>query len=156
MGSIIVAIDGSDESRRALDWAIEAACLRSADIVLVHAYEYTPLWQLYGFEGMSVPDVQYVTQEDDAAQVELASRAEKLLDAVIAAASPRDDVVLRRVVRTDRRPATALLEEAQGAELLVMGSRGRGGFKGMVLGSVSQEVASRATCPVVIISRTAN
>ena len=153
MERIVVGADGSDESRRALAWAHEAAHIRGAELVVVHAFEHAPLWQLYGFEGMSVPDAEYVTQEDQAAREELIVRAEQLLEEMISALDPSiEGVPIRRIVLADRRPASGLLEQAKDAALLVVGSRGRGGFKGMVLGSVSQECATRSSCPVVVIS----
>ena len=65
--------------------------------------------------------------------------------------SPEADRVSQRVV--EGHPAQVLLDAAADAALLVVGSRGRGGFRGMLLGSVSQDVVARAACPVVVVPR---
>ncbi len=76
--------------------------------------------------------------------------AHKLLEAAVEEVVPDGDVHVARIV-TEGPPAEALLAAAQDSELLVVGSRGLGGFKGLLLGSVSQQVAHHAPCPVVIV-----
>lgn len=155
MGRIVVGFDGSEESHQAFAWALDAARLRDADVVLVHAYEHVPLWQLYGLETMAAPEVGYIAEQEERTAEELRSRAAEMLADAVVGASGDSEVAIETAIHDDRRPAAALLEHAEGAELLVVGSRGRGGFKGLLLGSVSQECASKATCPVVVVSRSA-
>jgi nucleotide-binding universal stress UspA family protein len=132
-GTIVVGVDGSDGSRRALQWALQEARLRGAPARVVLAWTYLD----QPVEGF---DVAY--GESDAR-----ARLDQVVDAV---ASEGDDVELERVVVNDL-PARALLDAARGADLLVVGSRGLGGFKGLLLGSVSQQVVQHAPCPVVVV-----
>jgi nucleotide-binding universal stress UspA family protein len=78
-----------------------------------------------------------------------AAEAEGVLDSAIAAVDTSGVKLEQKVLTGGAAPV--LVEEAKGASLLVVGSRGRGGFKGLLLGSVSQQVAHHAACPVVII-----
>ena len=131
-GGLVVGVDGSDGSRRALHWALEEARVRGASVRAVLVWSY--LDQPDGF------DAAY--GEDDARQ-----RLDRAVDEV---ASEIGDVDLERIVVCDL-PARALLEAARDADLLVVGSRGAGGFKGLLLGSVSQQVVQHAPCPVVVV-----
>jgi nucleotide-binding universal stress UspA family protein len=76
--------------------------------------------------------------------------AEALLAEAVAEATAAGDVTIEQRV-VEGPAATALIEAAKGAELLVVGSRGHGGFTGLLLGSVSDQVANHAPCPVVIV-----
>lgn len=137
MQRIVVGVDGSENARRALSWAVEEAQLRQAGVEAVHA------WELPMYVGFGGPVAI------DPAPYEEGARA--LLDEEIAAVpvtglpAPITEVVVRG------SPAWALLEIAKTADLVVVGSRGRGGFAGLLLGSVSQQVAQHAECPVVIV-----
>ena len=152
MSRIVVGVDGSQESKRALEWAVEEARLRQVPLDVVYAYEYTPAWQLYGYEGVSVAQMDAIAAEDEEAQRRAAAQAQSLLDGVLADLGNVEGVEVTSTPVTDRRPASALVDRSQGAQMLVVGSRGRGGFSGLLLGSVSQQVATHATCPVVIIT----
>lgn len=133
---VVVGIDGSPVSELALAFAYEEAALRDAPLVAVHT------WTDLVADPVIAPLLDWEAIEVDE-QVVLAERlagwAEKF-----------PDVVVRRVV-TRERPAHALLEEAVGAQLVVVGSRGRGGFAGLVLGSVSHAVLHRSPCPVAVV-----
>lgn len=133
---VVVGIDGSPVSELALAFAYEEAALRGAPLVAVHTWTDLVadpvIAPLLDWEAIEV-DEQVVLGE------RLAGWAEKF-----------PDVVVRRVVTRDR-PAHALLEEAVGAQLVVVGSRGRGGFAGLVLGSVSHAVLHRSPCPVAVV-----
>ncbi len=153
MSRIVVGVDGSDESRHALAWAVQEARLREADLEVVYAYEYTPAWQLYGYEGVSAAQMDALAAEDEVAQQEAHDRAEELLKGMVAELGDAGNIEVTTTAITDRRPAAALVGRAEGADMLVVGSRGRGGFSGLLLGSVSQQVATHAACPVVIITR---
>lgn len=152
MQRIVVGVDGSDESRNALAWAAEEAKLRQAELEVVYAYEYTPAWQLYGYEGVSVAQMDAIAAEDEAAQERAQELAGELVHQMVHDLGPVDGVKVTPVAITDRRAAAALVARSEGADMLVVGSRGRGGFSGLLLGSVSQQCAAHAHCPVTIIS----
>ena len=132
-GGVVVGVDGSEGSRRALQWALEEARVRGAPLRAVFAWSYLD----QPGEGF---DAAY--GEDDARQ-----RLDRALEEV---AGDVGDVEVERVVVVDL-PARALLDAARDADLLVVGSRGVGGFKGLLLGSVSQQVVQHAPCPVVVV-----
>lgn len=140
MKRIVVGVDGSETSRAALRWAIEEAVRHGSAVEAVHAW-HQEVYQTgpYTFDvGMTDPTIHR-------------GAAERLLNAVVdgqdqsGLASP-----VHRLLVNDSA-AHALLESAKGADLIVVGSRGRGGFVGLLLGSVSQQVVHHALCPVVVI-----
>jgi nucleotide-binding universal stress UspA family protein len=137
MGKIVVGIDGSEGAYRALDWAIGEARLHHDDLVLVHGW-HVPASVSMG--NVTLPIASWTVLEDAARQI--------LHDAGEQARAAGAAVV---EVLVQERPPVALLEQAKGADLLVVGTRGRGGFAGLLLGSVSQEVSHHAPCPVVIV-----
>ncbi|HEY2206977.1 MAG TPA: universal stress protein [Pseudonocardia sp.] len=130
---IVVGVDGSPASLLALGWASRQAALTDADLDVVHA------WQVPSAYGM-------VPAGDDWEQRDRAELDRAVHDTLSAADSARVHV---RQLRG--HPAEALLEAAADADLLVVGSRGRGGFTGMMLGSVSQQLVVHAQCPVVVL-----
>ena len=133
---IIVGTDGSDNSVAALRWALEEARLRAAVVDVVYTWEYPPVIDPLG--------VSMLPSADD-----MNASAERLLKEVIRKVDFMGDVVTTRVVRG--APATALIAAAKGADLLVIGRRGHGGFMGLLLGSVAQQVTHHAPCPVVLV-----
>jgi nucleotide-binding universal stress UspA family protein len=141
---IVVGVDHSDGAKAALRFALEEAELRGATLRVVHAWQYgyiaaTGLEGAYPAVGGDIKDMR------DAAETAL---EETLRESI----SDTDAVAIeRRVVQG--RAASVLVEESQGADLLVVGSRGHGGFAGLLLGSVSQQCASHSACPVVIVHR---
>ena len=140
MQRIVVGVDGSQGARRALDWAVGEAKLRDAHLVVVHAW-LEPAAVAVGSvvtAGGVEPELFEETAERTLADV---------VGAVDTTALPQG--VESRVVAG--APAGALLDAAKDADLLVVGSRGRGGFTGLLLGSVSQQVAHHAPCPVLIV-----
>ncbi|WP_328773671.1 universal stress protein [Streptomyces sp. NBC_00286] len=133
---VIAAVDGSDDSLRALEWAFDAARMRGAPLCVVHVRQYAP-W--------ATPEVLPAAPPE-----------------------PDEDPVLRGVrtrleSRTERpateyavlegAPAAVLPELGSAAQLLVLGSRGRGGFASLILGSNSMAAARDAECPVVVVPR---
>ena len=128
MASIVVGVDGSDEARRALDWAVAEARLRGAALRVVHAYQ---------------------SQPDAAGTERLRREADLIVQAAVTACETDGLDVDARAVSGSA--PSALLEASRGADLLVVGSRGRHGFPGLLLGSVSQQLAHHARCPVVIV-----
>ena len=138
MGRIVVAIDGSEAARKALAWALDEGRLRQAVVEVVHAWDVPYVGMGSTIAGVLEPDA-------------FEEAGKELLDRAVDAAETSDlpEPPVRRLVRG--LPASAVLEAAAGADLVVVGSRGRGGFTGLLLGSVSQQVAHHAPCPVVIV-----
>lgn len=135
-GTIVVGIDGSDPSRKALEWALRQARLQGAGVLAVQAWE---LPDIYGTGAMLMPGEQF------------AESAQEALNATVGAvAADWPDVPVEREA-VQGHPAKVLLDKAKGAELLVVGSRGHGGFIGALIGSVSHRVIQHANCPVVVI-----
>ena len=135
---IVVGVDGSPGSLLALRWAVEEAGLRHATVEAVHAWHYPYVAELAGMPPYSIA-------HDD---LEEAARSvlRQALDAVPATTGvPVEPVVMQGDA------AGSLVERAKGADLLVVGSRGRGGFAGLLLGSVGQQCAHHAPCPVTIV-----
>jgi len=133
---IVVGVDGSEPSKAALRWAIEEARLRGAPVLAVHAW----LMQFGAGPGFVVPAVE---------PNDVQREAESMLDAAIAEVGTEGLDVDR--VAVEGVAARVLIEAAEGADLLVVGSRGHGGFAGLLLGSVSQQCAHHAPCPVVVV-----
>ena len=136
-GRIVVGIDGSTHSIEALRWALEEARLRAVGVDVVHAWQYPGV--LFFGETMVIP------------ADELAEGAADVLRATIAAVT--DDMAgldVRTFVERGH-PVGVLTEHAKDAGLVVVGSRGRGGFAGLLLGSVSSEVVHHAPCPAVVV-----
>jgi nucleotide-binding universal stress UspA family protein len=142
MAVIVVGVDHSEGAKAALRFALEEATLRQATLRVVHAWQYAYIGAT-GFEG-SYPALGGDIKE-------LRDLAERDLDATLQEAIPETGAIEieRRVV--EDRPAAALVDESRGADMIVVGSRGHGGFGGLLLGSVSQQVAHHAACPVVIV-----
>jgi nucleotide-binding universal stress UspA family protein len=139
---ILVGFDGSDAARAALAFGIEEAGLRGATLRIVSAW-HEPLAAYMG-GGFEPPGPHL-----DPSALEAAAHQE--LDEALA--EIRQDPAGLEVERRVRqgRAAAVLLEEAAEAALLVVGSRGHGGFAGLMLGSVSQQCAAHAPCPVVVV-----
>jgi nucleotide-binding universal stress UspA family protein len=139
MARIVVGVDGSSEGERALHWAIDEARLRSAELELVQAAP--PAGLMDAMTSMS-------------SRQELEDAAEHLLDQVleevVLARVDTQDLVVHRTVESGPAPEV-LCEAARGADLLVVGARGQGGFRGMLLGSVATQVVQHAPCPVVVV-----
>lgn len=137
-GKIVVGVDGSPASVRALRWALRQAELTGAEIEAVHAWQIPAM---YGTAAMALPGDQ------------LAETAENTLKE--ATSNVTGESRAKGVTITERlvegHPAKALLEESEDADLVVVGNRGHGGFVGALIGSVSQQVVHHASCPVVVV-----
>ena len=155
VGRIVVGVDGSPQSRAALHWAVEEARYRGATVETVYVFENTPSWRLYGYrEGMGLagPAAGRGADEEPTVGTEAqdAEHAKGLVDQLVDEL-PGGDVAVESVIIEDREPARALVERSEGADMLVVGSRGRGEFAELLLGSVSHQCVTHARCPVVIV-----
>jgi nucleotide-binding universal stress UspA family protein len=137
---IVAATDGSEDSLRAVDWAAREAVLRGAPLRIVSAAALLP--RAADSQGQSqYPDVSEIIRKDsDVALTTAADRAAKV--------SPD---LLIDTDHLDGAPAAAVTEAGSGALMLVVGSRGVGGFTAMILGSVSRYAAIHASSPVVVV-----
>ena len=133
---IVVGVDGSIPSKSALTWAITQARLTGAAVEAVIAWEFPVNY------GYPVPVAPNVSFEETAAEV--------LASAIAEMAEPDKPVTIRSKV-VEGNAARVLLDASAGADLLVVGSRGHGGFVEALLGSVGQHCVHHATCPVVVI-----
>lgn len=131
---IVVGVDGSPSSKAALAWAIGQAKLTGAVVEAITAWDYPAT---YGYAA-AVVDVDW---EGLAAQV--------LRDAIAEVAPDTAAAIRQRV--SEGNAAQVLLDASAGADLLVVGSRGHGGFVEALLGSVSQHMVHHAACPVVVV-----
>jgi nucleotide-binding universal stress UspA family protein len=141
MSVVVVGVDHSPGAKAALLFAAEEARLRGATLRAVHAWQYGYIGYT-GLEGRIPPagaDIE-----------ELRASAVAALESSVREALPDADVeiTLQAIQGT---PASVLVEESRDADLLVVGSRGHGGFVGLLLGSVGQQCAHHAECPVVIV-----
>lgn len=138
--SIIVGVDGSQASATALAWAARYADAIGGSLLAVLAWQYPTA---AGGPPVGVPP------ESVSSEVEQ-SRRETLGKAIEAACAGRPSLQVQRKVVCGH-PAQVLLDEARNADLLVVGSRGHGGFTGMMLGSVSTHCVTHASCPVTVV-----
>jgi len=138
-GPVVVGVDGSPASAAAVALAFEEASLRGAELVAVHT------WTEYGSDLGYASGRHFVQDWDSIEEREDALLAEQLAGWQ----EKYPNVSVRRVVTRDR-PVRCLLDRSADAQLLVVGSRGRGGFTGMLLGSTSQALVYHATCPLLV------
>ncbi|MER6125857.1 universal stress protein [Streptomyces sp. NPDC001795] len=134
--SVIAAVDGSDDSLRALEWALTAARLRGVPLRVVHVRQYAPWGR---------PDVLVAAPP--------AADEDPVLDQVRAHLEDRAGLPAVEYAALDGAPAAVLPELGANAQLMVLGSRGRGGLAGLLLGSNSLAAARDAPCPVVVVPR---
>ncbi len=138
--NIVVGVDGSKSSLKALEWAAEIAKERKSELTVLMAW----VPSLPPLAGMSP---SYSTHDDsDPAS----ATKQKLTESIHAVLGPEPAVRVHPVIRAESA-AKALIEASDDADLLVVGRRGRGGFKGLLLGSVSHHVAAHARCTVVVV-----
>jgi nucleotide-binding universal stress UspA family protein len=135
---IVVGIDGSDASKEAFRWALEEARLRRSRLQAVYAW-LPPQIVGRGYIPLELIDPDVLRQ-----------LAQERLDGFVDEVAQSSDLEIESVA-VEGPAAKVLVEAAQKAELLVVGSRGHGGFAGLLLGSVSQQCAQHALCPVVIV-----
>jgi nucleotide-binding universal stress UspA family protein len=139
-GRIVVGIDGSETSMLAARWAAWEARIRGAEVTLVAAWELPMNAFAFG----------YVAVSDDLVKGMIKGAEDNLATALEAVRSVGVDLKVETTV-VEGQASAVLLKAAENADLLVIGSRGLGGFRELLLGSVSQQCAHHAQCPVVII-----
>ncbi|TXH45330.1 MAG: universal stress protein [Actinobacteria bacterium] len=140
---MVVGVDGSDASARALAWAVQEAELRHAPLHAVWAWDYMA-------GGSAWPGAAVEVTWDEEQQAEAVRTG---LTSVIAEGTRGHERLQVQMTDVMGNPAAALMDaaEADEADMIVVGSRGRGGFKRLLLGSVSEQCATHAHCPVVVV-----
>jgi nucleotide-binding universal stress UspA family protein len=138
MNGVVVGVDGSPGSLTALRFALEEARMRGVALQAVAAWQF-PAMAYAGGAGVGVADLG----------ADLEAAASRGIDEALAGVEAGDVAIERHVLQG--HPAGVLLDAGAGADLLVVGSRGLGGFARMLLGSVGQEVTHHAPCPTVIV-----
>lgn len=142
-GPVVVGVDGSPTAESALAMAFDEASLRGVALVAVHTWIEFASDREYAYARQFIVNWDAIeTGEHEMLAERLAGWQEKY-----------PDVAVRRVV-TRERAVRCLLEHAAAAQLLVVGSRGRGGFAGMLLGSTSQALIHHAPCPLLVVRPT--
>jgi nucleotide-binding universal stress UspA family protein len=134
---IIVGVDDSPASRAALGWAVDEAARRRCEVVAVHAYE----WRVSG--ALAPIGGPLADQAREWAETFVSGLVQE-----VRTGTPGVEVRGKAVLGS---PGRALIAASTGATLVVVGSRGRGGFTQLLLGSVSQQVATHAHAPVVVV-----
>jgi nucleotide-binding universal stress UspA family protein len=137
-GPVVVGVDGSPTGEAAIAAAFEEASWRGAELVAVHSWA-------------EFPTDRPETRRFDADRVSTEAGEHELLAERLAGWQEKfPDVTVRRVIG-EGRPVECLLQNAVDAQLVVVGSRGHGGFAGMLLGSTSQALIYHATCPLLVV-----
>lgn len=138
-GPVVVGVDGSEVSQKATELAFEEADARACELVAVHTW--MDMQVQASLAGLSAAQQQWDEIEADQAKM-LDERLKPFVEKF-------PDVSVKRVITRDR-PVRALVDAAEGAQLLVVGSHGRGGFRGMLLGSTSRALLQAAPCPMMV------
>ena len=142
-GPIVVGVDGSDVSQQATEFAFAEADARGAKIEAIHTW--IDMQVQASLAGLAAAHQEWKVVEEEQTQL-LQERLAPLLEQY-----PNVDVDM---VITRDRPIRALVDAAKHAQLLVVGSHGRGGFRGMLLGSTSRALLQQAPCPMVVVRPT--
>jgi nucleotide-binding universal stress UspA family protein len=141
MPGIVVGVDGSSHSRRALDWAVNEAAIRQTPLTVLSVHQ-----PIRGHWSASVEDPADADLTDHTRKA-VQEEADTALDRFTAQARP-PEVTARAVIGL---PAEEILRAGAGADMIVVSSRGSGGFAKLRMGSVCYHVARHARCPVVVI-----
>jgi len=141
MSGIVVGIDGSHHASHALDWAMAEAAVRNEDLTVI-TVNSVPASYWTG---------QPVTLAGDTEKVEeIRKEAQEAVDKAAAALADKQPKSVS-VVAISGFPAKTLIDTSKGADLMVIGSRGGGGFGTLILGSIASQVVHHAHCPVVVV-----
>jgi nucleotide-binding universal stress UspA family protein len=144
MDRIVVGVDASQGADTALEWACAEAAFHGAKLEIVAAYTHPWVPGTPTDEVTAMDPAYHVPRQE----------AEHRLDQALRLLGDRAEGLDITTLAIDDAPARALLRQAADADLLVVGTRGRGGFTGLLLGSVSQQCAQHAPCPVVVVPAT--
>lgn len=145
-GRIVVGVDGSEHGVAALRWAAEEAALRDATLVAVHVWAFTPP------APMGAPDLMAIPAGNLAEELDVdRSAAERALDESIEEALGSSPAVTVERMLVEDAPGDGLVAAAKDADLLVVGTHGRGRIAQALMGSVSSHVIQHAPCPVVVV-----
>ncbi|AJK69948.1 universal stress protein [Corynebacterium marinum] len=139
-GPVVIGVDGSDVSAKATEIAFAEADARGAELVAVHTW--MDMQVQASLAGLSAAQQQWEVVERE--QIDM------LTERLAPMTEKYPNVEVRKVITRDR-PVRALVENSEGAQLLVVGSHGRGGFKGMLLGSTSRALLQSAPCPMMVV-----
>ncbi|GAB3947770.1 universal stress protein [Corynebacterium tapiri] len=139
-GPVVVGVDGSDVSQKATEYAFAEAEARGAELVAIHTW--MDVQAQSSLTGLSSSQGRW--DEIEKEQIDVLTERVKPLQ------EKHPNVQVKKVIARDR-PVHALADEAKGAQLLVVGSHGRGGFKGMLLGSTSRALLQSAPCPMMVV-----
>jgi nucleotide-binding universal stress UspA family protein len=140
MNGIVVGVDGSAGAKAALRFALEEGRLRGTTVHAVHAW-HVPATMYGGGPFTAVPNLRS----------ELEGGARAILESCVSEVADQAAGVTLEPTLVEANAPAALVEAAKDADLLVVGSRGHGGFASLLLGSVSQQCAHHAPCPIVIV-----
>lgn len=135
---VFVGVDGSEESTQAVAFAAAEADRGGQELTVLHAFHVPRPW------------VQMARSEGNFAEKLLEEERVILSETVAGLAEDYPDLVVHQLLETDKEPAAALVEAASNSQLLVLGSRGRGSFKRLLLGSTAHTVLSQLSCPTII------
>jgi nucleotide-binding universal stress UspA family protein len=140
MPGIVVGVDGSEHSERVLEWAMKEAALRQAplNVITVHQVASSP------WTGSPI-----VYPEDKPEQDRVRQAAEAEVSKVGSKLDAKPSSVT--ITAVNGLAAKAMIDASADADLVVVGSRGGGGFRGLTMGSVSSQVVNHAACPVVVV-----
>jgi len=139
MGQILVGVDGSGGSRRALQWAIEEAAARGDDIDVLHAYRTEYIYYVDFPAAHALP------------RLDVESQAQVVVKEALESVDNPQGVTIEVEYVNSGNPAGEMIDRSPDYDMIVLGSRGLGGLSGLLLGSVTHKVAQHAQCPVVII-----
>jgi nucleotide-binding universal stress UspA family protein len=137
MKNIVVGVDGSEGSVEALRWAVAEAKLHGAKLRAVAAWEFP---YMYGEGAVLLPL--------DQIEAETQARLDQTINDTVTDPAVRDQID-RAII--SGHPSSILEVESKKCDLVVVGARGHGGFVGLLLGSVSDQIVKHAHCPVVVV-----
>ena len=141
--TIVVGFDGSKDSQSALSWAVEEARQRNGQLRLVTVWNRPSLaW---------FPDMLETAAGEIAGEGDSPQKIAGVLQAKALKFSADEGVAASGEIVHSKSPASAILHAAQEADLIIVGSRGHGGFLGLQLGSVSTQIINHAPCPVLVV-----
>jgi len=140
MPGIVVGVDGSGDSHQALEWAVKHAALEHLPLTVLTVHEVAvSAWTLSPI----------IYPEDRPAEEKAQQAAQEAVDKAISQLGARPESVTVRAV--SGQASQSLIEASRDADLVIVGSRGAGGFTSLLTGSVSSQVVSHAACPVVVV-----